>query len=108
MVCCSQTASRSEIIWCLAKSHRAGSRYLETAANDSPVNNKICATLARIGCPRTGEITQRAIDALHLPTLSLEAIDAVMADEENEEELNECNASYYKAGEDIVGQLACL
>src|SRR6202035_5656818 len=36
----------------------------------------IVQALVRIGCPRTAEITQRAIDALHLPTLSVEAIEA--------------------------------
>lgn len=66
----------------------------------------IVQALVRIGCARTAEITQRAIDALQLPSLSVEAIDAAMAaGEEGEEELNECDNSYYKAGEDIAGQL---
>ena len=62
--------------------------------------------LVRIGCPKTAEITQRAIDALHLPTLSVDAIDAALADDSvSEDDLNECDRSYYKVPEDIAGQL---
>jgi hypothetical protein len=62
--------------------------------------------LASIGCPKTAAITQKAIDALHLPSLTVEAIDAAMEDaEESEEALNECDTSYYDAGEDIAAQL---
>ena len=57
-------------------------------------------------CPKTAAITQRAIDALHLPSLSGEAIEAAMADDRiSEEKLNACDDSYYKSGEDIAGQL---
>jgi len=66
----------------------------------------IVQALVRIGCPITAEITQRAIDALHLPSLTGEAIEAAMADDEvSEDDLNECDDSYYKSGEDIAGQL---
>jgi Domain of unknown function (DUF4375) len=66
----------------------------------------IVQALVRIGCPKTAEITQRAIDALHLPDLSVEAIDAAMAgDNVREEDLNGCDKSYYKGPEDIAGQL---
>ena len=66
----------------------------------------IVEALVRIGCPRTAEITQRAIEALHLPTLSVEAIEAALADENvSEEDLNECDRSYYKGLEDIASQL---
>jgi uncharacterized protein DUF4375 len=65
----------------------------------------IVQALARIGSSKTAEITQRAIDALNLQTLSVEAIDAAMAGEESEEGLNECDDSYYEAGEDIASQL---
>ena len=66
----------------------------------------IVQALARIGCSKTAEITQRAIDALHLPSLTGEAIEAAMADDEvSEDDLNECDDSYYKSGEDIAGQL---
>ena len=66
----------------------------------------IVEALVRIGCPRTAEITQRAIEALHVPTLSVEAIEAALADENvSEEDLNECDRSYYKGLEDIASQL---
>jgi len=66
----------------------------------------IVQALVRIGCPKTAEITQRAIDALHLPILSVEAIEAALAgDNVSEEDLNECDRSYYQAPEDIAGQL---
>ncbi len=66
----------------------------------------IVAALVRIGCPITAEITQRAIDALPLPSLTAEAIEAAMADDEvSGDDLNECDNSYYKSGEDIAGQL---
>jgi hypothetical protein len=62
--------------------------------------------LARIGCPKTAEITQRAIDALHLPSLTNEAIEAAMdGDTFSEEDLNQCDDAYYRSGEDIAGQL---
>src|SRR5579872_2152357 len=39
----------------------------------------IVETLVRIGCHRTAEITQKAIDALHVLNLNVEAIEAAMA-----------------------------
>jgi Domain of unknown function (DUF4375) len=65
----------------------------------------IVQALVRIGCPRTAEITQRAIEALHLPTLSVDAIEATVADEKMYEDLDECDRSYFKGPEDIAGQL---
>ncbi len=67
----------------------------------------IVSALFRIGCPRTAQITQRAIDALHLPALTIEAIDAAMVTENGERErvLNECDDLYYHASEDIAGNL---
>ncbi|MGD0120861.1 MAG: DUF4375 domain-containing protein [Candidatus Binatus sp.] len=66
----------------------------------------IVQALGRIGCPKTAEITQRAIDSLHLPTLGVEAIDAVLTNGEfSEEELNECDRLYYQGAENISGQL---
>src|ERR1700722_134032 len=66
----------------------------------------IAQALVRIGCPKTAEITQRAIDALHLASLSVEAIEAATAaDNVSEDDLNECDQSYYEGTEDIAGQL---
>jgi hypothetical protein len=61
--------------------------------------------LSRIECPKTAEITQRAIDALHLPTLSVKAIEAAMAKDESSEALDACDTLYFKSGEDIAGRL---
>ena len=66
----------------------------------------IVQALARIGCPKTAAITQKAIDALNLPSLTDEAIETAMGnDEVSEDDLNECDDAYYKSGEDIAGQL---
>ena len=65
----------------------------------------IVQALERIGCARTAEITQRAIDALHLPMLTVEAVEAAIGGRESDEELNRCDESYYKEGEDIAGNL---
>jgi len=55
---------------------------------------------------RVAQITQRAIAAFHLQSLSGEAIEAAMVDDEvSEDDLNECDDSYYKSGEDVAGQL---
>ncbi len=66
----------------------------------------VVEALIRIGCPKTAAITQKAIDALHLPSLTVEAIEAAIEDaDEIEEALNECDNSYYNADEDIAAQL---
>jgi hypothetical protein len=66
----------------------------------------VVQALVRIGCPKAAAITQKAIDALHLPSLTVESIEAAMEDaDESEEALNECDTSYYNAGEDIANQL---
>lgn len=66
----------------------------------------IVETLVRIGCHRTAEITQKAIDALHLLNLNVEAIEAAMASGNADvDAMSECDNSYFKSGEDIAGQL---
>lgn len=65
----------------------------------------VVEALTKIGCPRTAEITQKAIDALHLPTLNVEAIEEAMNKDESGEELDAWDNLYFKAGEDIGGQL---
>lgn len=63
------------------------------------------AALTRVGCPQRAEITQRAIDALHLSGVSVEAIDAAMTDVEDEEELDKCDELYFASSEDTDAQL---
>jgi hypothetical protein len=66
----------------------------------------IVQALLRIGCQKTAEITQKAIDVLHIPDLSVEAIETAMETAEDiEDDLNECDNSYFAAGEDIASQL---
>ena len=66
----------------------------------------IVQALVRIGCRRTAEITQKAIDALHLVNPNVEAIEAAMASGDADvNAMSECDNSYFKSGEDIGGQL---
>ena len=67
----------------------------------------IVHSLARIGCTKTAEITQKALDVLRLPKLAPKTIEAVMAEDkpERDEELDRCDRLYYEAGEDISGRL---
>jgi len=65
----------------------------------------IVQALERIGCPRTAEIAQEAIDALHLPKLTVDAIEASINNTESDDDLNRCDESYMQAGEDIAGRL---
>ena len=68
---------------------------------------QIVASLRRIGCSKTSEITERAIAALGLPVMTALAIQNVMADDndEREDELGQCDDLYYNTGEDIGGRL---
>ena len=80
------------------------SQFFENSSQEyAPI---IVQALIRIGCPKTADITQRSIESIHLPNLSVEAIEAIVAaDKMNEEVLNDCDNSYFGAGEDIAGQL---
>jgi hypothetical protein len=63
--------------------------------------------LQRIGCPKTAQITKRAIDALRLPSISVEAIEAALKVDsaERDGELNECDKLYYQDAEPIAERL---
>src|SRR6266700_8058284 len=67
----------------------------------------IVGALLRIGCKKTATITQKALKALGTPDLTAEAIDAVMAgdDEQRLAKLNRCDDSYYKSAEPIAERL---
>jgi hypothetical protein len=67
----------------------------------------IVAALTRIRCPQTATITQKAIDALKLTALTVEAIDAAMTAEDKDRDriLDECDQRYYRSGEDIAKSL---
>jgi hypothetical protein len=51
------------------------------------------------------EITRKAIDALRLPQLTDDAIEASIENAETVDALDSCDESYFKAGEDIAGRL---
>jgi hypothetical protein len=78
--------------------------FLNSSAEYSPM---IVNALKRIGCPKTAEITQKAVNALHLPQLDVVAIQASIAAESDalDEALAECDGLYYDSGEDIAGRL---
>ena len=67
----------------------------------------IVDSLLRIGCGRTAEITQKAVDALGLSTLSVDAIaTAIAADDPNRDaKLERYDDAYYEAAEPIADRL---
>jgi hypothetical protein len=67
----------------------------------------IVESLTRIECPRTATIAQKALNALRLSSLTVKAIEGVMAapGKARENELSQCDKEYYEAGEDIAGRL---
>ncbi len=65
----------------------------------------IVQSLKRIGCATTAAITQQAIDALHLPALTADAIEAAIDSEASDDELNEFDQAYFNAGDDIEDKL---
>lgn len=72
--------------------------YLQFFVNSSvEFAPDIVASLRQINCPKTAEITQRAIDALGLPKLTVAAICSQMeaADETRDKELSKCDDAYY-------------
>lgn len=69
--------------------------------------SNIVMSLEQIGCPKTADITKRALNALNVPRLSAETVQASMATESDarDEALSECDDLYYDSGEDIADRL---
>ncbi len=67
----------------------------------------IVASLQRIGCNQTANITQKAVEAIAGSGLTEEAIDTVMTsdDEQRLAKLNRCDDAYYKNAEPIAERL---
>lgn len=67
----------------------------------------IVEALHRIGCPKTAEITEAAIQALRLPELSIAEIEKVIYDddEERDAKLDECDRRFFEYEENIEAQL---
>ncbi len=78
--------------------------FVNSSVRYAPV---IVDALVRIGCPVTAKITEEAIQALGLDSLSPEAAEqaANAADDSLNEALDGCDQRYYRAGENIGGQL---
>src|SRR5437588_104082 len=66
--------------------------------------------LRRIGCKKAASITQKAIKALGVSDLTVQAIDTVMAtdDEQGLKKFAQCDDAYYKNAEPIAGAALCL
>jgi hypothetical protein len=67
----------------------------------------VVGALQHIGCKKTATITRRAITALGISDLTSEAIDAAMAegDEQRLAKLNRYDDSYYKCAEPVAERL---
>jgi hypothetical protein len=67
----------------------------------------IVGALRRIGCKKTANITQNAIEALGISDLRSDAIEVVIStrDENRGVKLNRCDDSYYKSTEPIAERL---
>ena len=68
---------------------------------------KIVGALQRIGCKKTANITQKAIEALGISDLSSDAIGVIIstADDKRRAKLNRCDDSYFKGTEPIAERL---
>ena len=64
----------------------------------------IVDALLRIGCPETAELTRQALAALNLKTISVEAIEAVMEndDDARDSELAKSDAAFFSSDEPIA------
>ena len=67
----------------------------------------IVDSLRRIGCKKAASITQKAIKALGVSDLTVQAIDTVMAtdDEQRLKKFAQCDDAYYKNAEPIAERL---
>jgi hypothetical protein len=81
--------------------------YHQFFLNSPEFASIIVSSLGRIGCPKTAELTQDALDALRIPHLTREEIESVISkdDEDRDETLSGCDERYYKGSECIELQL---
>jgi hypothetical protein len=78
--------------------------FLNSSTEFAPL---IVASLQRIGCPLSAQITQTAIDALHISEITVEAIATAMEgqNEDRDTKLASCDEQYYGSGEPIADHL---
>ena len=76
-------------------------------ANAPLFASTVVDSLRSIGCKKTANITQRAIQALGVSELTVKAIGAAMATEDRQRQakFGRCNDSYYKCAEPIAERL---
>ncbi len=81
--------------------------YSQFFLNTPEFAGVIVDSLIAIDCPKTTEITRKAIDALGLRNLTPSEISSVLPSESEEvvDKFNECDSAYYEAAEDIAGQV---
>ena len=81
--------------------------YSQFFINSAEFVPLVVASLARIGCVKTAEVTERAISELKLSRLSTEEISRAMEseNEDRDTELGNYDDLYYNSGDDIAGQL---
>ncbi len=67
----------------------------------------IVAALERIDCPRTADITRRAVGALHLAELTRETIEEVIFDDnpERKRTFAACDVEFFHPSEDVAERL---
>lgn len=67
---------------------------------------RIVPDLVRIGCPEMADIAQRAIDALELPKLTVDAVENAMSIDnvQRSRTLERCDLAFYEHGE-LAGKL---
>ena len=67
----------------------------------------IVDSLRRIGCKKAASITQKAIKAIGISDLTVQAIDTAMAtdDEQRLKKFAQCDDAYYKNAEPIAERL---
>lgn len=78
--------------------------FVNYSVNFAPI---IVEALLRIDCPATAAITRDAVDALRLPVLTVEAIEAIICDvdEEHDEALDACDQRFFEYPEPIEDRL---
>lgn len=78
--------------------------FVNSSVGYAPI---IVDALRRIGCPKTAAITEQAIGALHLPELTVAAIQDCLDDEDDErnESLEECDGRFFDDPEPIADRL---
>lgn len=78
--------------------------FINSSRKFAPI---VVASLQRISCPKTAEITQEAIRALGVSDLSDAQIETAMekTDEKRDAELERCDRLYFSAPEAIANQL---